>query len=554
MNESQNTSHPDDAMNAIPVKIVDITQNYLNSLNQSVIQLKEARRAANILEGQHTSRDLSRTRLENSSTSTQRMNLTQSFGILPNVNAREMDPCLVALAPRSGINEYRADDMTQLRNVEDIFTAGFVIVRDNIDIADQYNENESWMKRVTKKLIAEVMEKTGASVLIGLVPVVGPIACFALSYRYIHQQLEDITIGRHNRTILRRVILSRMFKQLLLGLFVPVVGPIYNRYIQGTHETVDFARAQVTRHVMLSSLAYERHVNSLKSRYLVLKSEANERAIEARISAEYGEYEYGQSENFPSSSYRNIGACSCNQPHCQGSSSSSGLPSHLNSIDSDSDSVSDDNNSMSTISLQDHTSNIFIENNEEFDIEKELDEWIMETDYEGDQVTRTAIGDVSDTEDIELEYIRRNDAEQRGANEYTVIDMRDTENHGYIIPGQVNIESSFSYEVLNPDPDTTSTHDQDHVIVVLCEDAQAVAAGFERRLRQLNAHRQPENIDDIYETPTFEHMDDLYEEPTFEHTDDIYEASTFEHQTIPPSPVMEWMSASAMPQFLIADT
>ncbi|GJJ77260.1 hypothetical protein EMPS_09619 [Entomortierella parvispora] len=88
----------------------------------------------------------------------------------------------------------------------------------------------------------------GTNLLLGLIPVAGPIICALLFYLRVHRRIKSLEIGRPAQAALINKAWWHMVKQFLIALFFPVAGAVYNRAMQWNHASYEKAEELVLDH------------------------------------------------------------------------------------------------------------------------------------------------------------------------------------------------------------------------------------------------------------------------------------------------------------------
>ncbi|KAG0344065.1 hypothetical protein BG004_004770 [Podila humilis] len=97
--------------------------------------------------------------------------------------------------------------------------------------------------------IAGVKRVFGVAIFLGLIPILGPILYSYLTYQKIYRPLLRIKICRSSRNELQQSMQFYLFLDLMLGLFLPFIGPaIRARYLQPALRMTDEARTKVLEH------------------------------------------------------------------------------------------------------------------------------------------------------------------------------------------------------------------------------------------------------------------------------------------------------------------
>ncbi|KAF9940492.1 hypothetical protein BGZ65_006785, partial [Modicella reniformis] len=139
------------------------------------------------------------------------------------------------------------------------------------------------------------LAEAGQLFYIGLIPGVGPVLCYYLSYRHVYVPLKDLKVGGKVQRKLRNHMMSNMFKNLAvsflnpsglvqllishtneanfrilpirhskqIGLFLPVVGSFVSRYWQDNQKSVVFAAELSSEYQDLPDQPYQTYVLSL---------------------------------------------------------------------------------------------------------------------------------------------------------------------------------------------------------------------------------------------------------------------------------------------------
>ncbi|KAG0036275.1 hypothetical protein BGZ82_004434 [Podila clonocystis] len=99
----------------------------------------------------------------------------------------------------------------------------------------------------------------GVAFFLGLIPILGPILYTYLMYCKVYKPLLNIKIGRISRTELQQTMQSYLFLDLMLGLFLPIIGPVLRTvYSQPALRMADEAKARVLEHGEVCVRAYYR--------------------------------------------------------------------------------------------------------------------------------------------------------------------------------------------------------------------------------------------------------------------------------------------------------
>ncbi|KAF9170444.1 hypothetical protein BGX21_008999 [Mortierella sp. AD011] len=405
--------HPDDVtMSAIPANIEATTRDYLNVLNRNVDLLKEARHGADLLEGKRSpSLYEDNAQCGNKGTpGIPRSGPSRSSptvdGSVPTVPTVPNDPGMVILSPRERgpilVDPYHHCD------IEDIVPGDFVIIDGEVNTARKSDEDETWYAWAWRRLVKEPTEKTGLAVIISMVPIVGPLASFYMSYKLIYRPLKCLKIGRHNREIVKCVVLHHMYRNLFLALFLPVIGPLYGRVLQIDQRAVDFACWQVRECVKRSSGTYKRRVDFYKRQHSFLVGDSIRLHLEQTILDLSVSLSYYHGTPFlpPLAPQDN----SQQQQHRANTSRSEPTP------------VTKTNQPSSTSS---HRPQLPIGwwdyhddgRTEFFDLDLEFEIWPVEKNSEGEEATTLSPGGISPARAVQLGYLCQHEDQSRAIHE-----------------------------------------------------------------------------------------------------------------------------------------
>ncbi|KAF9352231.1 hypothetical protein BGX26_009916 [Mortierella sp. AD094] len=418
--------HLDDAtMSTIPASIEGTTRNYLTVLNRNVDLLKRARRAADLLEGERSPslyEDQAQHDESDEILGIPRPDPSQSSLVVEgSVPAAPTDPVLVILSPREQgptlVDPYHHCD------IEDIVPGDLVIVDQDVNPAEESNVHEPWYAWAWRKLVAEPVKKIGLTVIIGMVPIVGPLMCFYMSYRLIYRPLKYLKIGRRNRQIVKYVVLHHMYRNLFLTLFLPIFGPIYGRILQIDQRAVDFACWQIREGVERSSGTYKRRIESYKKQHSFLVSDTIRQHLEQTVLDLTMSLSYYQGTSFQPpvapqnhSQRQHRAYTSLSEPiPVPKTNRSSSAPRHRSW-------------SRLPIGWWDCYTD---DDTDDFDLDLEFEIWPAEKNSEGKEIATLSPGEVSAARAVQIEYLRRCEGRSRAAHEQLHCEGRITGKSGY---------------------------------------------------------------------------------------------------------------------------
>ncbi|KAI9238782.1 MAG: hypothetical protein BYD32DRAFT_486236 [Podila humilis] len=105
--------------------------------------------------------------------------------------------------------------------------------------------------------LAGVKRVFGVALFLGLIPILGPIIVTYLTYYKVYKPLLNIKIGRISRVELQQTMQIYLFLDLMLGLLLPIIGPVLRvRYFQPALRVTDEAKARVLEHGEVCVRAY----------------------------------------------------------------------------------------------------------------------------------------------------------------------------------------------------------------------------------------------------------------------------------------------------------
>ncbi|KAF8961122.1 hypothetical protein BGZ46_001436 [Entomortierella lignicola] len=411
--------HPDDPkMSTVPAHIEGVTQDYLQVLNRNIELFKRARHAANVLEGKRSQVLLiPRPQVSecipapgDSGTSPTQSSLgSTSSGFIV-----ERDPLSVTLSPREQrpvlVDPYHHCE------IEDIVAGDFILLDDNSDLgveSDDHDEDEVWCAPTRNWLINEPSERIGLAVIVSLVPIIGPVICFFMSYQMVYRPLKELKLGHDNHEILK-----------CLGLFFPIVGPIYGRILQTDQRAVNYACVQVHDHVRRCNKAYKSHIDSYKKEHSFMVSGIIEKVLEKAVQDLVEKSKLDQDSGAPSSSTRPPPALRpiIHDQHQEGLDTSDTV--HVPMI-SHSPSYSEyPIERFIPVGWWDHDDEL---DDLEFDIDMELETWQEEKTHDGKDVATLPSDEISAAAAIMSAYQQRHEVHQAVLNEQPYCESSDIE-------------------------------------------------------------------------------------------------------------------------------
>ncbi|KAF8935985.1 hypothetical protein BGZ52_000010 [Haplosporangium bisporale] len=105
--------------------------------------------------------------------------------------------------------------------------------------------------------LAGVKRVFGVALFLGLISILGPIIVTYLTYYKVYKPLLNIKIGRISRVELQQTMQIYLFLDLMLGLLLPIIGPVLRvRYFQPALRVTDEAKARVLEHGEVCVRAY----------------------------------------------------------------------------------------------------------------------------------------------------------------------------------------------------------------------------------------------------------------------------------------------------------
>ncbi|KAF9107553.1 hypothetical protein BGX27_008692 [Mortierella sp. AM989] len=452
MSANRTNQHPDDAtMSTLPAQIEACTRDLLGELNQNVELFRGARHAANFLEGGRSPR-LYRAHtpelLAASGQTTGELGAEVAQSHPPSLivsHSVESDPLRVMLSPREQV-PILVDPLHHC-DIEDIVASEIVIVEEDGDSAGSSHGNpngngnanrdgisgsngyinssrnpgstaimsEMWYGQAWRRIIVDPLRRHGVAAFIGFVPIFGPAICFYVSYKLIYEPVGRLKIGRTNRIALEKVVFSHIFQNFLLGMLIPILGPMFGSRLQMNHRAVNIICEKVRDHVQSSSVNYVSQVNEFKEQHRIQVSEILAQAFELS----------GQNQNLTQASGSSSGPSRPPiQPWSYIQSQRHEMTAALGQ-DSAPES-SQQSYEMLPMGSSNCRDNLRGESKGNFDIELQLEKWLNEKTHDGEKINTLPLGYISAAEAIKIDYERKQEERQHALREQMRRDALET--------------------------------------------------------------------------------------------------------------------------------